>query len=403
MPLELLRRYPLLQMLPPAQVQDWVAAGQLATFSVGETIFQENSPGDWAYLVLDGRVRVLRRSASERDVSLGMLGPGELFGEYALLEPYLNTASCRAGAACRLLRLPLARLRLLVTAEAGLAANLKNWLRLHTLLAYLRGQSFLGFLSAPSGLKFVDALESEPLRALRTVQADGVSGDRWFFIQSGQVQLYASANQDGPPLAELGPGDHFGAGALAGVDNLPVVVTLAPTQCLSLARAVFDPQDLAGARSGKQTRGGQTLHPFVWIGQREEADCGVAALAMVARFHGLESDVDGLRRQIEVGTEGASLVQLQRAGAALGLRCLAAQVDVQRLGQVRLPTIAHLRSRHYVVVCAVTEDHVVVGDPATGVVRLSPAVFAQAYSGKVLVVLPPADVTADSVHKGVVS
>jgi CRP-like cAMP-binding protein len=54
-------------------------------------LFQENTPGAWVHIVLEGRVRILRQS-SRREVSLGMLQTGDVFGEYALLPPRNNTA-----------------------------------------------------------------------------------------------------------------------------------------------------------------------------------------------------------------------------------------------------------------------------------------------------------------------
>jgi ATP-binding cassette subfamily B protein RaxB len=128
---------------------------------------------------------------------------------------------------------------------------------------------------------------------------------------------------------------------------------------------------------------------YAWVGQREEADCGVAALAMVARFHGLGVELDQLRGLVRVGDRGASLTDLQQAGTALGLRCLAARVEPGRLGQVRLPAIAHLRTGHYVVLYEVGAIGVLAGDPATGVVRLSLVSFAADWSGNLLLVQPP--------------
>src|SRR5262249_1938008 len=66
-------RYPLFRLVSPRQLDDWVAAGQEFTCATGETIFQENTPGAWVYLVRQGRVRILRESG-RRELTLGMLG-----------------------------------------------------------------------------------------------------------------------------------------------------------------------------------------------------------------------------------------------------------------------------------------------------------------------------------------
>jgi ABC-type bacteriocin/lantibiotic exporter with double-glycine peptidase domain len=63
---------------------------------------------------------------------------------------------------------------------------------------------------------------------------------------------------------------------------------------------------------------------------------------------------------------------------------------VDRLGQVSLPAVAHLRSGHYVVLHELNESGVVVGDPEAGIVTWSLEFLAQCYSGALLLFdLPP--------------
>src|SRR5215472_3149111 len=107
---KLLTRYPLFRLLSAQQLDDWIASGQEIACATGETIFQENTPAAWVYLVREGKVRVLRQSG-QRELTLGTLHAGDVFGEYGLLPPGRNTATCRTAAAARLLRLPLAPLR----------------------------------------------------------------------------------------------------------------------------------------------------------------------------------------------------------------------------------------------------------------------------------------------------
>jgi CRP/FNR family transcriptional regulator, cyclic AMP receptor protein len=54
-------------------------------FTAGETLFQEGAPALEAFLVHDGRVRLLKRVAMA-DRSLAILKEGDLFGEAALIE-----------------------------------------------------------------------------------------------------------------------------------------------------------------------------------------------------------------------------------------------------------------------------------------------------------------------------
>ncbi len=388
-----LRRYPLLNVLTSSQLSTWLGTGQELTLATGETIFQEGAAGVWAYLVLEGSVRLVRCSQRGREISLGRIGSGELFGEYALLPPHRNTATCRAASPTRLLSLPLLPLRPALAAIPGVAPSLKGWLRLHGLLGYLREQTFLGFMSGPSALTYLDCLRPVSFRALRTIQADGLGDDCWYFIQSGQVCLHAVGDAAAVPSRDLGPGDCFGEPALLGRAGLPIAITLSETRCLCLPRDLFSRPD-QNTESGEESLEGCHISAqrkaYVWIGQQQAADCGLAALAMVARFHGLDVSVDSLRQHVVLGESGVSLLQLQRAAVGLGLGCLPVRVSGEQLRQVALPAIAHLQGGHYVVLYEFGANGVVIGDPATGIVRLSQELFAQTCSGNLLLVRPRA-------------
>lgn len=54
-------------------------------FVAGEAIFQEGAPASEAFLLQEGRIRLLKRVAMA-DRSLAVIKPGDLFGEAALLE-----------------------------------------------------------------------------------------------------------------------------------------------------------------------------------------------------------------------------------------------------------------------------------------------------------------------------
>lgn len=62
-------------------------------FKKGEVIVREGNPGLAFYLIISGRVKVSRGLDEEKRVLLGSLGPGEFFGEMALLDHYPRSAS----------------------------------------------------------------------------------------------------------------------------------------------------------------------------------------------------------------------------------------------------------------------------------------------------------------------
>src|SRR5262245_11165942 len=381
---KLLSRYPLFRLLSPRQLGDWLAAGQEIDCPAGFTLFQENTPGAWVHLIRAGRVRVLRHSGW-REVSLGMLLPGDVFGEYALLPPGNNTATYRTAAPSRLLRLPLAPLRSAIEGIPPVWKNLKNWLRLHTLLHFHHERTFLGFMSAESGLKLHDRLRPAAFPAGQTIQANGLAADRWYLIEHGTVRL-READEPETAGVDLGHGEAFGERALLGSGELPLAVALSDVRCQVLSRHAFDPsasgRSMAAQSYVPRLPGRPEAH--AWVPQVEKSDCGLAALAMVALRRGARVSVEELRQRVTPGTEGLTLQQLRQVAAAVGLPCQSARVAVERLGQVRLPVIAHLSDGHYVVLHELSPSGVVVGDPATGVVTWNPELLGRSYSGVLL-------------------
>src|SRR5262245_61671916 len=343
-----LARYPLFGLLSRQQLDDWLAAGQETDYAAGETIFQENSPGAWVYLVRAGRVRILRRSGP-REITLGTLLPGDVFGEYALVRPGRNTATCRTSAPTRLLCLPLAPLRGALQGMKPVWSNLKNWLRLHTLLHFRRERAFLGFMSAESALKLLDRLKPVSFPAGQTIQATGLAADAWHLIEQGTVRLHTSGlDAEG---VDLGPGDTFGERALIGPTDLPVAVALTDVRCQVLARHDFDPTAPLWSKVVQSYQPQLPARPkaHVWVPQLGPTDCGLAALAMVGLRLDALASVELLRAKVTLGPQGLTLQQMEQLGAEVGVACRAVRVSADRLRQVSLPTIALLRDGHYVV------------------------------------------------------
>ncbi len=65
------------------------------SYADGEFIVHQGERGDCMYVVQSGQVEVILRSAG-REFCLATLGPGEFFGEMALVERDVRTASVRA-------------------------------------------------------------------------------------------------------------------------------------------------------------------------------------------------------------------------------------------------------------------------------------------------------------------
>jgi MFS family permease len=89
--LRLLRTVPIFAPLPGTTIEHLVARLSPLRFEAGTEIIRQGDPGDRFYLVAEGKVEV---SADGKPISL--LGPGEYFGEIALLRDVPRTATVTA-------------------------------------------------------------------------------------------------------------------------------------------------------------------------------------------------------------------------------------------------------------------------------------------------------------------
>jgi NADH dehydrogenase len=62
-------------------------------FEPGQAIFREGDHGDWLYIIEEGEVEVRKHVAGQGETPIRRLGPGDCFGEIALLGDHVRTAS----------------------------------------------------------------------------------------------------------------------------------------------------------------------------------------------------------------------------------------------------------------------------------------------------------------------
>ena len=94
----------LLRLMPEAARAQLMRAMTRQTYTRGDVIFHEGTPGDVAYLIWSGEVLVIKGGLHSPTI-LGSRGPGEILGEMALLENQPRSASVIALTDLRLLEI----------------------------------------------------------------------------------------------------------------------------------------------------------------------------------------------------------------------------------------------------------------------------------------------------------
>lgn len=225
------RAIPLFSRLDREALAAIAAEARLVSYDAGEVIVEEGKVGDTFYSVRYGSAEVTQGEDGGGRV-LARLGPGDCFGETAMLKDGVRTATVRSLGQTDVIELPLAAFEKVV-AKVG-------------------GVDFAQVLRAASAIgksKLFKGLPSDRLSSLATkfvprsvpvgtdVVRFGEQGQEFYLVARGQVDVLSA---EGKRLTTLGDGDHFGEIALLrNVPRTATVRTLSETLLLVLSRDAF--------------------------------------------------------------------------------------------------------------------------------------------------------------------
>lgn len=98
--IKLLKAMRLLSQIPERQLTGLAEFLRPKELDPGAVVFQEGSTGMSLYFVSSGRIRISKSGSDGSATDLAMLGPGDFFGEMALIEEAERTASATAFGNC---------------------------------------------------------------------------------------------------------------------------------------------------------------------------------------------------------------------------------------------------------------------------------------------------------------
>ncbi|CDL83139.1 peptidase domain-containing ABC transporter [Xenorhabdus cabanillasii] len=127
--------------------------------------------------------------------------------------------------------------------------------------------------------------------------------------------------------------------------------------------------------------------------QTEAAECGLASLAMVFHYHGLQIDLSSLRSQFGISTRGATLPVLISIATALKFKTRAVSLDLDELHALKTPCVLHWDMNHFVVLVSVKKNKITIHDPAFGQRVMSTQEFSKHFTGIALELWPGNDFT----------
>ena len=223
-----LRAVPVFAELPLGRLLEIARAMRAEEVRTGDAVVRQGALGDRFYLIAGGAFEVV-----VDDRPLSRLGPGDFFGERALLSHAPRAASVVADEPGRLFVLDRTDF------DALLASDLSVRSRVAAALAYrdeLADMPLFQDLS-PGELDVVlPRLIPLSVSAGEVVIRQGAPGERFYVVRSGEVEV----ERDGTPLARLGRGEAFGEIALLlDVPRTATVRAMVDTTLLALEARDF--------------------------------------------------------------------------------------------------------------------------------------------------------------------
>ena len=102
MKIDLVRRVPLFATLSDSEFRNLEPIFQVKNYRKNQVIFMEEETGNYMYIVLAGKVKVTKTTASGKETILAIHQSGDFFGEMALLDGKTSPATVSSMEDCRI-------------------------------------------------------------------------------------------------------------------------------------------------------------------------------------------------------------------------------------------------------------------------------------------------------------
>lgn len=135
---------------------------------------------------------------------------------------------------------------------------------------------------------------------------------------------------------------------------------------------------------------------YKYVSQIDMRDCGVAALASVAKHYGSHFSLAHLRELAKTSKEGTTALGIVEAAKKIGFetRAIQANMELFEMPDIPYPCIVHVNKQgklqHYYVIYKVKKDSLIIGDPdpSVGVIKMAKADFAKEWTGVAIFLAP---------------
>ena len=442
---EVVGHLPLLNFLPQDARDHLVASFLPVSYPFGAEIVREGEPADALYVLVTGRVRILKRGDRGDEISLATLRPGDTFGEAGLLDHTMRSATVRASTEVDVLRLDRTVFDRLLAQRPELRHYFELQARHRHLHAFFR--EFTAFATLPPDALGALLQDLEPVEAAPgdAIIREGEPPGPLYIVQDGRCRVHMGVDGKRRNVAFLRKGEYFGElSVFKGQPRTATVEAVTPCRLLRLTQETYrdllsrypafreeiksriaqydyrrtaaipldflqeilpaetgvhekvDPTQIdadvpAGEaeaddepfadEQGRFVKRAKRIRRFPHLWQIDEMDCGATSLAIICRHFGKAISLARIRQLVHTSLDGASLKAICQGANELGLAARAVKASPGNLHQMPVPAVVHWDGNHWVVLYDVDETHVRISDPATGRRRVTREEFEEKWTG----------------------
>ncbi|MGO0062552.1 peptidase domain-containing ABC transporter [Brevibacillus fluminis] len=435
--MHVLQQFPLFDVFSDEEKQLLAGQFQSEAFSMGQTIVDRDNTADSFYLIVSGKARKIGVNSAGKETNLGLLLPGEHFGEHSLLDGEAASAlTIRASTPLEVLRLGRSQFQELVAQNPAIDNYFRQFISSDVIRTFLKNNTVLTHVDHAALRSLLDRLEVRTYEPGMCLVREGEAGDAFYIVKEGSALV-----EKGPEAAvvnRLYPGDFFGELALLTgeprkatiraadtvtafrlsktdfdelIQNYPVIlesIRSISSHYSTKAMAMITPPEEAeraalpaddsfapheseqsAGRAGKPWKAWKWRRKFPVLMQQSEMDCGPTCLTMIARYYGLNASVNRMRERCNIGAEGTSMLGLIETLESLGFAAKGLNTSSTLLHELTTPFIAHWNGNHFIVVYEVGEHELVVADPGLGYIdTMSLETFTKHWTGLVVTMQP---------------
>ena len=135
---------------------------------------------------------------------------------------------------------------------------------------------------------------------------------------------------------------------------------------------------------------------YAYVAQMDMRDCGVAALASIAKHYGSDFSLAHLRELAKTTKEGTTALGITEAAKKMGFetKAIKANMELFDMTDIPYPFIVHVNKerklQHFYVVYKAKKDYLIIGDPdpSVKVTKMSKESFKQEWTGVAIFLAP---------------